>query len=86
VSTRSPCGCLSFSTIRLLSGKIGCLGGIISFVLRHSKKEKSFVKKLKKILDKKGVIPFIIMVAWLVAVSVKIKGKVLPSSLLFLDL
>jgi len=50
------------------------------------KKEKSFVKKLKKILDKKGFIPFIIMVAWLVAVSVKIKGKVLPSSLLFLDL
>ena len=45
-----------------------------------------FIKNSKKILDKKGFVPFIIMVTWLVALAFKIKGKVLLSSLLFLGL
>ena len=37
--------------------------------------EKNFVQKLKKILDKKGFMPFIIMVTRLAALVLKIKGK-----------
>lgn len=48
-------------------------------------KEEDFVKNLKKTLDKRGLVSFIIMVAWLVAGAGKIKGKLflLFSSFIF---
>jgi|GEM_PF-5523375 len=52
---------------------------------KRDEKKKKFCKKVKKILDKKGFMPFIIIVTWLVAVTAKIKGKrfTIFSSLIF---
>ncbi len=49
-------------------------------------KRKIFIQKLKKTLDKRGFLLFIIMVTWLVAVAIKTKGKDRLSSLFFLYL
>jgi hypothetical protein len=42
----------------------------------HHRGEEYFVEKVKKILDKTGIVPFIIVVTWLVALALKIEEKV----------
>lgn len=60
--------------------------GRIYKLLDRFQKRKIFIQKLKKTLDKRGFLLFIIMVTWLVAVAIKTKGKDRLSSLFFLYL